>query len=78
MSEQPKTAATEEQRRGFFARIILFWRQVIDEMKKVVYPTRNELWTYFLVVIVFVVILMAFVGLVDLISQSLVNLIFGA
>ena len=61
---------------GFFGRIGLFIRQVIAELKKVVYPTKNELWTYFLVVIVFVTVLMAFVGIVDFVSGWLANLVF--
>lgn len=77
MAEKTKAATEEEQRGSLFARFILFWRQVIDELKKVVYPTSNELWTYFTVVIVFVLILMAFVGLVDLGSSAMTDLIFG-
>ena len=45
-------ADTEQNKRpGFFAGIWLFFKQVIDEMKKVTYPTGSETWTYFLVVV---------------------------
>lgn len=51
-----RSAATKEQTRrpGLFGGIWLFFKQVIDEMKKVTYPTGSETWTYFLVVVVFV------------------------
>jgi preprotein translocase subunit SecE len=55
----------EQIRPSLIARIALFIRQVIAELKKVVSPTRHELITYTIVVIVFVAIIMAFVGLID-------------
>ncbi len=55
----------EQDRKGLFARIALFVRQVVAELKKVVSPTRQELLTYTGVVLVFVAIVMAFVGLLD-------------
>ena len=54
MSESARAAAGKpDRKRGFFGRIALFIRQVIDELRKVVWPTMNELWTYFTVVVVF-------------------------
>jgi preprotein translocase subunit SecE len=58
--------ARQEKKRGLFARIALFVRQVVAELKKVVRPTRNELFTYTGVVLVFVIVVMAFVTVVDL------------
>ncbi len=60
----PKSKSGE--RRGLFARIALFVRQVVAELKKVVRPTRQDLITYTSVVLVFVAVVMAFVTLVDL------------
>jgi preprotein translocase subunit SecE len=62
---------------GFFARIALFVRQVIGELKKVVAPTRKELINYTLVVLVFVVIMMLIVTLLDLAFGTAVSWIFG-
>jgi preprotein translocase subunit SecE len=45
---------------------ILFLRQVIAELRKVVWPTRNQLVNYFFVVLVFVLIMMAVVAGLDL------------
>lgn len=43
-----------------------FYRQVVAELRKVVWPTRDQLWTYFLVVMVFVLFMMTLVSLLDL------------
>lgn len=69
--------ARQEKKRGLFARIALFVRQVVAELKKVVRPTRNELFTYTGVVLVFVVVVMAFVTLVDLVVGRATFWIFG-
>jgi preprotein translocase subunit SecE len=70
-------ATRPEQRRGLFARIALFVRQVVAELKKVVRPTRSELVTYTSVVLVFVAVVMAFVTLVDLGIGKLTFWVFG-
>nr|WP_223875244.1 preprotein translocase subunit SecE [Nanchangia anserum] len=57
--------------------MILFVRQIVAELKKVVWPTREQLWTYFTVVIVFVLALMVFVGILDVAFASLSRLVFG-
>ncbi len=43
-----------------------FYRQVVAELRKVVWPTRQQLITYFWVVLVFVIVVMTFVSLLDL------------
>jgi preprotein translocase subunit SecE len=43
-----------------------FYRQVVAELRKVVWPTRQQLITYFWVVLVFVIVVMSFVSLLDL------------
>ena len=55
----------------------LFISQILDELRKVVRPTRHELWNYTLVVIVFVSFMMALVSLFDLGFSRLVALVFG-
>ncbi|AAT88317.1 preprotein translocase subunit SecE [Leifsonia xyli subsp. xyli] len=64
-------------RRNPFARIALFIRQVIGELKKVVTPTRKELVSYTGVVLVFVVIMMALVSLLDWIFGLGLVWVFG-
>ncbi len=62
---------------GFFARIALFIRQVIGELKKVVSPTRKELINYTAVVLVFVAIMMVIVSLLDIGFGTAVGWVFG-
>ena len=66
-----------EQRSGPVSRIRLFLRQVVAELKKVVRPTRNELLTYFTVVLVFVVAVMTYVSVLDYGFGKLVLWVFG-
>jgi preprotein translocase subunit SecE len=56
---------------------MLFLRQMVAELRKVIWPTRRELITYTWVVIVFVTIVTAIVGVYDLLFTKLVLLIFG-
>ncbi len=65
------------QRRGPIAGVVLFIRQVFAELRKVVTPTRRELFSYTAVVLVFVVIMMAIVAGLDFGFGWLVNLVFG-
>jgi preprotein translocase subunit SecE len=64
-------------RRNPFARIALFIRQVIAELRKVVTPTRRELVSFTAVVLVFVTIMMALVWGLDQIFGWVVLYIFG-
>ncbi|GGI44582.1 preprotein translocase subunit SecE [Agromyces flavus] len=64
-------------RRNPFARIALFIRQVFGELKKVVTPTRRELFSFTTVVLVFVVIMMAIVYGLDQLFSLLVVYVFG-
>lgn len=66
-----------EQSRGLFGRIGLFYRQVVSELRKVVWPTRNQLTTYTSVVLVFVTFIIAIVSLFDLGITKVVFWIFG-
>ena len=65
------------ERRSPFARIALFIRQVFTELRKVVTPTRRELFSYTGVVLVFVIIMMAIVYGLDQLFALGVNWTFG-
>jgi protein translocase subunit secE/sec61 gamma len=65
------------ERRGPFSRIALFLRQVINELKKVVTPTRRELFSYTGVVLAFVIVMMALVYGLDYGFGWLVAWVFG-
>jgi preprotein translocase subunit SecE len=66
------------ERRNPFARVALFVRQVIGELRKVVTPTRGELFSYTGVVLIFVIIMMALVFGLDQLFSWLVLLAFGS
>ena len=53
-----------------------FLRQVLAELRKVVWPTQQQLITYFFVVLVFVIAVMALVTVLDLAFGKLVFEIF--
>ena len=56
---------------------ITFYRQVVAELRKVVWPTQEQLVTYFFVVMVFVIVMMTLVSLLDLGLGKLVFEIFA-
>ena len=56
---------------------VLFYRQVVAELRKVVWPTQQQLITYFVVVLVFVLVVMTIVSLLDLAFGKLVFKVFG-
>jgi preprotein translocase subunit SecE len=54
-----------------------FYRQVVAELRKVVWPTQEQLITYFLVVMAFVLVMIAIVSVLDLGFGKLVFWMFG-
>ncbi|MEI7642545.1 MAG: preprotein translocase subunit SecE [Actinobacteria bacterium] len=66
-----------EEKLNLFGRISLFYRQVLNELRKVVWPTRKQLSTYTAVVLVFVGFIIAVVSVFDLILTKLVFWVFG-
>lgn len=56
---------------------VTFYRQVVAELRKVVWPTQQQLITYFLVVLVFVLVVMTIVSLLDLAFGKAVFAVFG-
>jgi preprotein translocase subunit SecE len=64
-------------KKGLFARIAVFYRQIIAELRKVVWPSRGELIQYTTVVVVFVVTIMLLVYGLDTAFAKLSLLVFG-
>jgi preprotein translocase subunit SecE len=67
-----KAKADRKRARGPLARIILFIRQVIGELKKVTRPTWGELRNYTFVVLGFVIVVMMIIVLFDWAFAALV------
>ena len=66
-----------EKKLGIFARAGLFYRQVVSELSKVVWPTRKMLTTYTAVVLVFVIFIITFVSTIDVVLTKIVFWVFG-
>ena len=54
-----------------------FYREIVSELRKVIYPSRNELITYVIVVLIFVSAMTAIVAGLDYGFTQLVIHIFG-
>ncbi|MCQ6555171.1 preprotein translocase subunit SecE [Streptomyces sp. C10-9-1] len=64
-------------KKGPLGRLGLFYRQIVAELRKVVWPTRSQLTTYTTVVIIFVVIMIGLVTVIDFGFQEAVKYVFG-
>ncbi|MEU5973641.1 preprotein translocase subunit SecE [Streptomyces sp. NPDC047315] len=64
-------------KKGPFGRLALFYRQIVAELRKVVWPTRSQLTTYTTVVIIFVVIMIGLVTVIDYGFKEAVGYVFG-
>ena len=73
----PTPARDREARKPLPQRASLFYRQVIAEMRKVIWPTRKELVTYTSVVIVFVIVVIGFVTVLDFGFSKAILAVFG-
>ncbi len=68
----------QNEEKGFFARIPQFYRQVLSELRRVVWPTRKQVSTYTTVVMVFVTFMIIVIGIFDLGLTKLIFWIFGS
>ncbi|GHH08321.1 MULTISPECIES: preprotein translocase subunit SecE [Streptomyces] len=64
-------------KKGPLKRLATFYRQIIAELRKVVWPTRNQLTSYTTVVIFFVVIMIALVTVIDYGLDHAAKYVFG-
>ena len=74
MSESPAARSQQPRER---TSPVMFYRQVVAELRKVVWPTQQQLVTYFIVVMVFVLILIGYVSVLDLGFGKLIAALFG-
>ena len=66
-----------QKKQGPIARLMLFISQIIDELRKVVRPTRTELRNYTAMVIGFVTFMMFLIMGLDQAFSRLVAFLFG-
>ena len=64
-------------KKGPLKRLALFYRQIVAELRKVVWPSRNQLTTYTTVVIIFVVIMIGLVTVIDYGLSNAAKYVFG-
>lgn len=72
-----KRPSKKKDKPGLFGRVSLFLREVVAELRKVIWPTRKELITYTGIVIVFVVVMAAIIAALDFVFTQAVLTIFG-
>jgi preprotein translocase subunit SecE len=74
-----RSTSSSSERRPSSSRIspALFLRQVVAELRKVIWPTRDQLVTYFMVVLVFVLFMIALTSLLDFGFNKASFAIFG-
>lgn len=72
-----RAVAEAPARQNLFARITRFFREVVAELRKVIWPTRKELVTYTAVVLVFVTFMVALVSGLDILFAKGVLTVFG-
>ena len=60
-----------------FKRLVKFLREVVAELRKVIWPNRKQMVTYTSVVLVFVIFMVAFISGLDLAFIKGVNWLFG-
>jgi preprotein translocase subunit SecE len=68
---------SRDTRGGIFARLRRFLREVVAELRKVIWPARNQMITYTIVVIVFVVVMVAITAGLDVLFAKGVLSVFG-
>jgi preprotein translocase subunit SecE len=66
-----------DHRANPFVFIYSYLKQVVAEMRKVIWPNRKQMLTYTSVVLAFLAFMVALVGLTDLGLTKLVLLVFG-
>jgi preprotein translocase subunit SecE len=75
--EAPRKRKGKRAKKGPLGRLALFYRQIIAELRKVVWPTRSQLTTYTTVVIIFVVIMIGLVTVMDYGFEHAAKYVFG-
>jgi preprotein translocase subunit SecE len=59
------------------AYVINYLREVIGELRKVIWPNRNQMITYTMVVLFFLAFMVTLIGFVDLGVAKVVMMVFG-
>lgn len=74
---KPSGGGDASKKRNPFAQAVQFLREVIAELKKVIWPTKNEWLSYTIVVLVFVVVVIGATTGLDIGFGQAVAELFG-
>ncbi len=77
MPEKGKDVARARQEVARENRLARFWRETVAELRKVVWPTRDQAVNLTIIVVTTVAVMSAFLGLVDLLLNNLVRLLLA-
>jgi len=72
-----RTVVRSDERLGIIGRLLRFLREVVAELRKVIWPTHKELLTYATVVVIFVSVIVTIVALLDTAFAWAVLRVFG-
>jgi preprotein translocase subunit SecE len=75
--KKKKTAKKGESSRNPFTFVLTYLKQVVAELRKVIWPNRKQMVTYTSVVLIFLAFMVALIGGVDFGLAKLVTLVFG-
>ena len=77
-TKKPKKAKTSgDPSSNPFVFVLTYLKQVVAELRKVIWPNRKQMGSYTSVVLAFLVFMVTLIGLVDLGLAKLVLLVFG-
>ena len=77
MPEKGKDVARARQEVARENRRARFWRETVAELRKVVWPTRDQATNLTVIVIVTVLAMSAFLGVIDLMLTRIIQLIIA-
>jgi preprotein translocase subunit SecE len=76
-SQKGKEVARARQEVVREHRGVRFWRETVAELRKVVWPTRDQAVNLTIIVVVTVVAMSAFLGVIDFIFTQIIKLILA-
>ena len=76
-AKPPKKSSGKSGSRNPITFVVTYLKQVIAELRKVIWPNRKQMVSYTMVVLVFLAFMVALIGVVDLGLAKLVLLVFG-
>ncbi|GAB2779319.1 preprotein translocase subunit SecE [Streptomyces chlorus] len=76
-SQKKTRKGGKRAKKGPLKRLALFYRQIVAELRKVVWPTRNQLSSYTTAVIIFVVVMIGLITLIDYGLSHVAKYVFG-